>query len=115
MIRVVNFVAILFMVLASFALYRVKYETKDYAQEVSNLRAEIRTERSAINVLKAEWTVLNEPERVQRLAERYLELKSMDVHQIVTFQELPGRADSNQTFETNKPVGGFAGGNVMIQ
>ncbi|MBZ0216742.1 MAG: hypothetical protein K8F25_09335 [Fimbriimonadaceae bacterium] len=115
MIRVVNFVAIMFMVLASFALYRVKYETKDYAQQVSDLREQIKAERSAINVLKAEWTVLNEPERVQRLAKRYLELQSMDVHQIVTFRELPGRADNSGVFEADKPVGGFAGGNVTIQ
>ncbi len=115
MIRVVNFVAILFMVLASFALFRVKYETKDYARQVADLRAEIKAERSAINVLKAEWIVLNEPDRVQRLAERYLELQSMNVHQIVTFEELPGRANSSGNFGVEKPVGGFAGDNSMIQ
>jgi len=115
MIRIVSLSVIMVMILASFVLYRMKYETKDTARQVAQLRAEIKAERSAINILKAEWTVLNEPERVQRLSERYLDLMAMDAHQIVTFRELPGRSGNNGNFGLEKPVGGFAGRDVTYR
>ena len=91
MIRLVNLAAILITLTASYALYRVKYEATDYSRQVTGLREEIAAERDLINVLKAEWSYLNEPQRIQRLADQYLELQALDARQIVTFQELSER------------------------
>jgi cell division protein FtsL len=91
MIRLVNLAAILITLTASYALYRMKYEATDYSRQVTNLREEIAAERDLINVLKAEWSYLNEPQRIQRLADQYLELQTLDARQIVTFQELGNR------------------------
>ncbi len=91
MIRLVNLAAILITLTASYALYRMKYEATDYSRQVIDLREEIAAERDLINVLEAEWSYLNEPQRIQRLADQYLELQTLDARQIVTFQELGSR------------------------
>jgi cell division protein FtsL len=109
MIRVVNLVAVMVALLTSFALYRVKYEASDYAGQVAELRQEISAERERVNVLKAEWSYLNQPDRIQRLAERYLELQSLDARQIVTFRDLPERSREQMPYSPQGPASGFAG------
>ncbi len=91
MIRFVNLAAIFITLTASYALYHVKYEATDYSRQVTDLREEIAVERDLVNVLKAEWSSLNEPQRIQRLADQYLELQTLDARQIVTFQALGNR------------------------
>ena len=113
MIRVLNLVAIMAVILSSFGLYRVKQEARAEAYKVAEVRRHIEREEEAINILKAEWSHLNQPSRVQDLAGRYLDLKPIDVHQIVTFQDLPQRpAEQNPYGGQARAFGGFAGGDV---
>ncbi len=44
-----------------------------------------------IHVLKAEWSYLNRPERLARLARRHLELQPVSTAQIVAFNQVPLR------------------------
>lgn len=113
MMRMINLLAIMAVILTSFALYRVKNDARDEAAAIASLRHEIGKEQAAIDVLKAEWSHLNQPARLQDLASRYLDLKPIDVNQIVTFQELPQRPrESNPYGAQAMPLGGFAGGDV---
>lgn len=91
MMRLINLAAILVVLAASYALYVVKYEATDYSRQVSNLRSEIEAERDNINVLKAEWSFLTQPQRIQRLADRYLELDTLKAEQILTIEEFRNR------------------------
>lgn len=110
MIRVVNLVAVMAVILSSFGLYRVKQEARVEAYKVAEVRRDIVREEEAINILKAEWSHLNQPSRVQDLASRYLELKPINVHQIVTFQDLPQRPrEENPYGGQARAFGGFAG------
>lgn len=113
MIRVVNLIAVMITILTSFALYRVKYEASASAGQVARLRAEIAEEQKTVAILKAEWSHLNQPARLQELSSRYLDLKPIDVHQIVTFQDLPQRSQEADPYGgAGQPLGGFAGGST---
>jgi hypothetical protein len=68
-------------------------------------------ERDKIASLKAEWSLLNQPRRLQELSERYhayLELDRLDPNQIATIEEIPLRAVA--LGDAPKPVAGFAAG-----
>jgi hypothetical protein len=114
MIRVVNLIAVMAVILTSFALYRVKYEAGGDAKKVAALRSEIAAEEDTIAVLKAEWSHLNEPKRLQALSARYLDLKPLDANQIATLQDLPQRPSEPGLYGGARPLGGFAGGDSRL-
>jgi cell division protein FtsL len=79
------------LVAAAVVVYDVKYSATYEAQKVARLNNEIHQEREKIAALKAEWSVLSAPERVQRLATKYLGMKPLPVSHIGGFASLPER------------------------
>ena len=69
------------LVLAAADVYKIKFESTLQAERVAKLRGEIRREHDAIAALRAEWTKLDSPARVQALAQRHLALKTLDARQ----------------------------------
>ena len=69
-------------------IYEVKYETRSLQQREAQLRLQLEEERDAIAVLRAEWSHLNRPERLARLARKHLGLKPMGARQMVTASQL---------------------------
>ncbi|MEM9709073.1 MAG: cell division protein FtsL [Pseudomonadota bacterium] len=49
--------------------YRENYRTQEAIREVEATSAEIASLRETLNVLKAEWSYLNRPERLRELAD----------------------------------------------
>jgi len=92
MLRFLNIVAILALMGSAVYAYTIKYQTSYRAEQIAKTRLEIKNERDAIAVLRAEWSFLTRPERVQELADRYLDLQALSVGQIVSAQSLPDRA-----------------------
>ena len=83
---------LLFMLLAgalSVALFSVKYQVQDLEEELYGLNNSILGERQAVHVLNAEWSHLNNPERLSRLARQHLDMKPVEPEQLSTFEELP--------------------------
>lgn len=74
MIRRSTLVLIVLMVAISVAVFLVKYRVQALEGQLRQLNAEIVRDREAIEVLHAEWAHLNNPARLRRLAERYLEM-----------------------------------------
>lgn len=91
MLRFLNVLAILALVGSAVYAYSIKYQTSYRAEQIAKTKIEIKAEREAIAVLRAEWSFLTRPERVQQLADRYLDLQPTAVGQIVTAQSLPDR------------------------
>ncbi len=69
------------LVLAAADVYKIKFESTRQAQRVAKLRMEIRRENDAIAALRAEWSKLDNPARIQALARRHLPLKPVEGHQ----------------------------------
>jgi hypothetical protein len=60
-------------------------------ERVLRLHQEIREQREAIAVLRAEWSRLDAPLRLQGLAERHLPLKPLAATQYDSLKNLPER------------------------
>jgi cell division protein FtsL len=89
MLRFLHVLSVLFLVGSAFAVYKVKYEATYEAQRVAKLRADIRVERERLATLKAEWTRLTAPQRIQDLAVRHLGMKPLEVARIGDLANLP--------------------------
>ncbi len=82
---------VLFIFLAaalSLALFSLKYQVQDLEDEFVVLNRSIMAERRAIHVLEAEWSYLNDPERLGGLAARHLGLRPVEPEQLSTLAAL---------------------------
>lgn len=87
---------ILFVAIAgllSFALFSVKYQVADLEEQLNDVNRSIARDHQAIHVLKAEWSFLNDPQRLRDLVRKYLPLAPVEGAQIETFDSLPPRGD----------------------
>jgi cell division protein FtsL len=92
MTRTVNVLLIFLMVLSAAAVYDMKYEAEVAAENVRRLEREIGQQQAAISLLKAEWSVLTQPARLQELAERHaaiLQLTPMTANHVGTLADIP--------------------------
>jgi len=94
MIRSTTILSILIAGALSLALFSLKYQVSDLEGELKDLNRAIAREQQAIHVLKAEWSHLNDLQRLRELAERYLGLESIDGSQLSTLSALPLRPES---------------------
>jgi hypothetical protein len=92
--RFVHLLVIGFLVFAAAYVYRIKMESTVRTERVLRLHAEIREQRDAIALLRAEWAKLGAPTRLQGLAERHLTLKPVNAQQFDSLKNLPDRPPS---------------------
>ena len=91
MIRLVHLLVICAFVTAAIWVYKIKFDATVQAERVAVIRGEIKRERDAVASLRAEWSRLDTPARIQDLAKRHLALKPLDTAQYETFDRLPER------------------------
>ena len=89
--RILHLLVIGVLVFAAAYVYRIKMESTARTERVLRLHAEIREQRDAIAALRAEWTKLDAPLRLQGLAERHLVLKPLNATQYDQLRNLPER------------------------
>ena len=89
--RIIHLLVIGVLVFAAAYVYRIKMESTARTERVLRLNAEIREQRDAIAVLRAEWARLDAPLRLQGLAERHLALKPLNATQYDSLKNLPER------------------------
>jgi cell division protein FtsL len=105
MMRVLNICLIGALVLAAADVYTIKFESARQAQHVAKLRLEIRRERDAVAVLRAEWAKLDNPARIQALARRHLQLRAAEARQIDPLDNLPERPPDRVPVGEADPIG----------
>lgn len=92
MFRTSDIVLIAVMVSAAAFTYKIKHEAEDQLAELRKVESQIRTEEDTITVLKADWSLLTQPSRLQRLTETYngeLQLQATEAKQIVGLEDVP--------------------------
>ncbi len=71
-------------------LFMLKYQVQELEKELAGLNREIYENQETIHVLKAEWTYLLDPTRLRELAERHLNMKSVQPNQLASaFSDIP--------------------------
>lgn len=106
-LRVLNFVVIGVLVLAAAYVYRIKFDATLQAERLAKVRGEVRHERDQIAALRAEWGQLDNPARIEVLAKRYLQLKTIAPTQFDTLDHLPDRPPQDITADSADPIGGM--------
>jgi cell division protein FtsL len=101
MIRFLNICVIFALVLAAAHVYKIKFESTRQAGHLAKLRVQIRQEHDAVAALRAEWSRLDNPVRIQQLAARHLALKPIAPQQFDRLDHLPERPVEP---ETSDPV-----------
>ena len=91
MLRLLHMVVLAALFLAAADVYKIKYESTLQAERVARLRGEIRREQDTIANLRAEWSKLDRPDRIQELAKRHLTLKTADIGNYDPLDRLPER------------------------
>lgn len=89
--RIIHVLVIGILVFAAAYVYRIKMESTVRTERVLRLHADIREQRDAIAALRAEWTKLDAPQRLQGLVERHLPLKPINARQYDSLKNLPER------------------------
>src|SRR5213080_43275 len=89
--RIIHLLVVGMLIFAAAYVYRIKMESTSRVERVQRLNAEIREQRDAIAVLRAEWARLDAPLRLQGLAERHLTLKPLNATQYDSLKNLPER------------------------
>lgn len=75
-------------------LFLVKHQVQETEAQLRRVQYQVRADRSAIRVLEAEWTYLNDPARLAALAEKVLGLQPLRPQQVVAMADLPVRPDA---------------------
>jgi cell division protein FtsL len=91
MVRFLNLLAVLALIGSAIYAYTIKYETIFHAERIVKLKHEIKAEEDQIAMLRAEWSHLTRPERIQALADKFLDLQPVSLRQIVSADALPPR------------------------
>ena len=110
MFRTSDIVLIAVMVSAAAFTYNTKRKVEDQLAEVHKIESQIKFEQDSIDLLKADWSLLTQPSRLQRLAQIYqaeLQLQPVDASQIGSLEDLPPKPVEIPDVSTQR-LGGMA-------
>ena len=102
--RLLNILVIGVLILAAAFVYKIKFDSTLQAETVAKMHGELRRERDGIALLRAEWTKLQTPARLEALAKRHLALKPINSTQFDGFDRLPERP-AKPDLATADPIG----------
>jgi hypothetical protein len=101
MIRPGTVLWLLVVITVGYAMFQVKYEVMQQEDALARINREIADTRDQIRVLDAEWSYLSQPNRLKRLASRYLDLFPISAAQIVELSAIPERPTAQPTPAAN--------------
>jgi cell division protein FtsL len=84
---------LLVIVVAGFCMFEVKFAVQELEARLDRTNRQIQQDADALRVLKAEWSYLNEPDRLADLNRRHLGLAPVSARQMVELADLPVRIE----------------------
>ena len=90
--RIINLILLTAMVVGVAVTYDMKHKAELAADRVATLQHQIAKEKDQIVLLKAEWSMLTQPARLQATIEKYadhFQLQPFSPDQIATVDEIP--------------------------
>ncbi|HEY4775557.1 MAG TPA: cell division protein FtsL [Xanthobacteraceae bacterium] len=104
MMRLLHLVVIAALVASAVYVYKTKFDSTVQAERLAKIRAEIKRERDTIAALRAEWAKLDNPSRIQALAQRHLALKPIEPAQFDALDRLPERPPQIAPLHAGDPI-----------
>ncbi len=90
--RIFNLILLAAMIVGAAVTYDMKHRAELAADRVAALQSSIAKQKDEIVLLKAEWSMLTQPARLQQTVETYadyFQLQSFSPDQIATIDEIP--------------------------
>ena len=90
--RIINLVLLTLMIVGAAVTYDMKYKAELAANRVASLQADIARQKQEIVLLKAEWSMLTQPARLQATITQYadhFQLQPFSPDQIASIDEIP--------------------------
>ena len=84
----------LWVVIVSFTgigMFLLKHEVQTRKSELDSLHERIVENQGTIRVLRAEWSHLNQPARIEALTRKYLGFRPTESHQLISITEFTTR------------------------
>ncbi|MHA1188948.1 MAG: cell division protein FtsL [Alphaproteobacteria bacterium] len=85
---------------SALGVFQVKYRAESLADQVASLQRDVDQEKEKLLLLKAEWSYLIQPARIQKLTENFysrLQLQPLETGQITSIDLLPERPVSMES------------------
>lgn len=92
MIRTTDIALFALMMAAAAGTYKIKAEANQKLAEIKRIEVQIAREEDTIDLLEADWSMLTQPDRLQRLVEAFatqLPLQPIEARQVVSASEIP--------------------------
>jgi cell division protein FtsL len=104
MLKIANFSLVLATLGTAYVLYSHEHATRGSERALAREKAAVVDTAEAIKLLKAEWSSLTRPERIQYLAQSQLGMQPIAPDQFVSESELAARLDALTTSSTTAPA-----------
>jgi cell division protein FtsL len=96
MIRITTLLWIALLVVAGGTVMHVSYQVRRVERHLSELTRDTRQEQDKLRILGAEWDTLNDPQRIDGLAKRYLTLEATPIARVVALDAIPLKLSDDQ-------------------
>ena len=96
-----NACLVLAVLVSAFFLYSLEHSTRGLERQIAKQKDGILDEREQIKVLGAEWSSLTRPDRLQKLAQENLKLKTVTASQFVSEGELAAKVPAEPLLIVN--------------
>lgn len=84
-------------VFMAFGTFVMKNKVQELEKELVRINHSIKNDMKSIHILNAEWSHLNNPERLRSLAQKHIDLKPAKAEQIIDYAALPFDYESIDT------------------
>ena len=86
------------MVVVGTALFHTSEQVQDAKSDLVQTQAQLEREKETLRVLKAEWSHLNNPEKLEQLSQKYLtDVEPAANHVLIPVSETPVEDNLQQT------------------
>ena len=86
---------LLMAVAAGAGRFLMKYEMRALEERFAGINRDILTSQRALHVLRAEWSFLNQPARLEKLGRRMLRLEPLRADQAGRISDIPMRTEDD--------------------
>ena len=102
--RFLHLIVVAALVSAAVYVYKIKFDSTLQAERIARLTTDLRRMHDANASLRAEWSQLDNPARIQGLADRHLKLRPIEAAQFDKLDHLPDRAAPAAPAEVPDPI-----------
>jgi hypothetical protein len=101
MLKTTMIMGVLVLAGVAFGVYNIEARVEGMRSELRNINAQIVRDKEATHVLEAEWSYLNQPQRLAELSDQILQYKDIQPSNILRIADVPMNSTVTASSEDN--------------